>query len=68
MTRIFDISVPVANGGVVYPGNPEIQIEPYSELSKGASSNLSRLTFGWDNTNPTWTPDGKRIAFRSETT
>lgn len=46
MTRIFDISVPVVNGGVVYPGNPEIVIEPYSELSRGASSNLSRLSFG----------------------
>lgn len=46
VTRIFDISVPVVNGGVVYPGNPEIRIEPASELSKGASSNLSRLSFG----------------------
>lgn len=46
MTRIFDISVPVVNGGVVYPGNPEIRIEPASELSRGASSNLSRLSFG----------------------
>ena len=26
---------------------------------------LSRLTFGWDNMGPTWTPDGKRIVFRS---
>jgi arylformamidase len=46
VTKIFDISVPVANGGVVYPGNPEIRIEPHSELSRGASSNLSRLSFG----------------------
>ena len=46
MTRIFDISVPIVNGGVVYPGNPEIRIEPHSELSRGASSNLSRLAFG----------------------
>jgi len=46
VTRIFDISVPVVNGGVVYPGNPEIRIEPHSELAKGASSNLSRLSFG----------------------
>jgi arylformamidase len=44
--RIFDISVPVANGGVVYPGNPEIRIEAHSELGRGASSNLSRITFG----------------------
>jgi arylformamidase len=46
VTKIFDISVPVVNGGVVYPGNPEIRIEPHSELGKGASSNLSRLSFG----------------------
>ena len=46
MTKIFDVSVPVVNGGVVYPGNPEIRIEPHSELSKGASSNLSRIAFG----------------------
>jgi arylformamidase len=44
--RIFDISVPVTNGGLVYPGNPEIRIEPHSELAKGASSNLSRISFG----------------------
>ncbi|HJQ19090.1 MAG TPA: cyclase family protein [Gemmatimonadaceae bacterium] len=46
MSKIFDVSVPIANGGVVYPGNPEIRIEPHSELSKGASSNLSRISFG----------------------
>jgi arylformamidase len=46
VTRIFDISVPIVNDGVVYPGNPEIRIEAHSELSRGASSNLSRLSFG----------------------
>ena len=46
VTRILDISVPVVNGGVVYPGNPEIRIEPHSELGKGASSNVSRISFG----------------------
>ena len=46
MTRIFDISVPVTNGGVVYPGNPEIRIEAHSELARGASSNLCRIAFG----------------------
>lgn len=46
MPRIIDISVPIVNGGLVYPGNPEIRIEPHSELSRGASSNLSRLSFG----------------------
>jgi len=46
VTKIFDVSVPVANGGVVYPGNPGIRIEPHAEVSKGASSNLSRISFG----------------------
>jgi arylformamidase len=44
--RILDISVPVVNGGLVYPGNPEIRIEPHSELARGASSNLSQICFG----------------------
>jgi arylformamidase len=44
--KIFDISVPLTTGGTVYPGNPEIRIEPASEVSKGASSNVSRLSFG----------------------
>jgi arylformamidase len=44
--KIFDISVPVANGAVVYPGNPDVRIEPHSQLSRGASSNLSLISFG----------------------
>lgn len=44
--KFFDISVPIVNGGVVYPGNAAIQIEPHSEVSKGASSNSSKLSFG----------------------
>ena len=44
--KIFDISVPIVNGGVVYPGNAAIRIEPHSEVSKGASSNSSLISFG----------------------
>jgi arylformamidase len=46
MTRIFDISVPVRTNGTVYPGNPEILIEPQQAISKGAGANVSRITFG----------------------
>jgi len=46
VTRYFDISVPVVDQGLVYPGNPEIHITPHSEVSKGAGSNLSLLSFG----------------------
>lgn len=46
MPRLYDVSLPVRNGGVVYPGNPEIHIEPQQEIAKGGSSNVSRLSFG----------------------
>ena len=44
--KLFDISVPVKNGGVVYPGNPEIHIELQQDMSRGGSSNVSLLSFG----------------------
>src|SRR5689334_5270981 len=43
---IYDISVPVATGGVVYPGNPEIRIEPQQAIAQGGSSNVSSLSIG----------------------
>ena len=46
MTRIFDISVPVRSNGLVYPGNPEISIEPQQSISEGAGANVSRVSFG----------------------
>lgn len=46
MTRILDISVPVRHGGLVWPNNPEIRIEPHTELGRGDSSNQSRISFG----------------------
>src|SRR3954467_6869398 len=44
--QLFDISVPVMNGGVVYPGNPEIHIERQQGMARGGSSNVSLLSFG----------------------
>jgi arylformamidase len=46
MTRIYDVSISVRTGGLVYPGNPEILIEPQQAISKGAGANVSRITFG----------------------
>jgi arylformamidase len=46
MRRIYDISVSVASGGVVYPGNPPISISLASAVAQGASSNVSRLDLG----------------------
>jgi arylformamidase len=46
MAIYYDISVPVVNEGLVYPGNPGISITPQQEVSKGASANVSSLSFG----------------------
>lgn len=46
MTRIYDISMPVRNGGLVYPGNPEIRIELQQAIARGAGANVSSVDFG----------------------
>lgn len=46
MRRIYDISMPVRTGGLVYPGNPEIAIEAQQSISSGATANVSRISFG----------------------
>lgn len=46
MTRHYDISMSVRNGGLVYPGNPDIRIEQEQAISKGAGANVSSLHFG----------------------
>lgn len=43
---IYDISVPLRSGGVVYPGNPAISITPQQAISQGAGANVSRVDFG----------------------
>jgi len=46
VSRIFDISVPIRTGGLVYPGNPEIDITLQQAVAKGASANVSSIHFG----------------------
>ena len=46
MSRIHDISAPVRTGGLVYPGNPGISIEPQQAISQGAGANVSSISFG----------------------
>lgn len=43
---IYDISLPLRSGGVVYPGNPEIAITAVQAISQGAGANVSRVDFG----------------------
>lgn len=46
MSRIYDISVPIRSGGLIYPGNPEIDISLQQAVSRGASANVSFIRFG----------------------
>src|SRR4029078_11274805 len=43
---VYDVSLPIRNGGLVYPGNPAISITAQQAISKGAGANVSRLDFG----------------------
>ncbi len=46
MRRIYDISVPIRTGGVVYPGNPQINITLTSSVARGDGANVSQIVFG----------------------
>ena len=44
--RIYDISVALRTGGLVYPGNPAISITQQQAISQGAGANVSRIDMG----------------------
>ena len=44
--HIYDVSLPVVTGGLVYPGNPPISITLQQSIAQGAGANVSRLDFG----------------------
>lgn len=46
MSRLYDISVPIRTGGVVYPGNPETSITLTSAVARGDSANVSQIVMG----------------------
>jgi arylformamidase len=46
VSRIYDISVPIRTSGLVYPGNPEIEITLQQAVAKGAGANVSTIHFG----------------------
>jgi arylformamidase len=46
MLNIYDVSLPIVNEGLVYPGNPEISISLQQAIAAGAGANVSSLAFG----------------------
>jgi arylformamidase len=43
--KIFDISLPVASGMIVWPGDPPVVLERVSSMDAGDHDNVSRLAF-----------------------
>jgi len=44
--KIWDVSIPLRNGGLVYPGNPPIALSLMQSIAAGDTANVSRLDFG----------------------
>ena len=44
--RIWDVSVAVRHGGLVYPGNPPISITAVQSIAQGDTANVSRIDLG----------------------
>ena len=45
--KIYDVTVPISKGMVVYPGDPAVRVERKSTINKdGAKFNASRYSFG----------------------
>ena len=44
--QIYDVSLPISDKLAVWPGDPAVDIQAASEMSKGAVANVSRLIMG----------------------
>lgn len=44
--EIFDVSVPVRSGMVIYEGDPEVRLERTVSIAEGALANISELELG----------------------
>jgi arylformamidase len=44
--EIFDVSVPLREGMVTYPGDPEVRLVRAASIADGAPVNLTRIDFG----------------------
>ena len=45
-SRLLDVSVLLTSGMPVYPGNPDVSIQPVLQIARGATANVSRLDMG----------------------
>lgn len=46
MSRIWDITLPIAEGMITYPGSPPVRIRSHDAIEDGDDANVSELSFG----------------------
>jgi arylformamidase len=46
MPRMFDITLPISEHLIVYPGSPETKLLPHDRIADGAAANVTELRFG----------------------
>jgi arylformamidase len=44
--EMWDVSMPVRDGGLVYPNNPPVSITPIQRIARGDGANVSRIDMG----------------------
>ena len=44
--RVIDVTVGIEHGGLVWPGDPPVEIEPWTLVSRGDEANVSALRLG----------------------
>jgi arylformamidase len=46
MDRLYDITLPISEDMITYPGSPPTRVEPHSRIAHGDDANVTKLTFG----------------------
>jgi arylformamidase len=46
MSRLYDITLPITESMITYPGNPPVQVQPHSRIADGDDANVTALSFG----------------------
>jgi arylformamidase len=46
MSTMYDITLPITENMITYPGNPPVQVQPHSRIADGDDANVTILSFG----------------------
>src|SRR5439155_1446526 len=46
LRRIYDVSLPIINEGLAFPGDPQIHIAVHQSIARGDAANVSALALG----------------------